>query len=219
MARAFGRAAILMLGVSCLAAYGCGGQPTSPDSAGTGSYRWSIDGWVVSVDANARTFALLGPLASPYVLVETKQAQFRGDGISSFDQLVAAYRRGMTLKVTLLFSSATFPPSLPAYQPSSVEVQTSAPVPVTFNKQIDRIEVTPAPRLASRYYHDASVFVLPWTEFRQDGDCRSWDAVLAATGVSLCMAGEGYQVHSYGLHATKIGVWRRTGENDNCAGK
>jgi len=68
-------------------------------------------------------------------------------------------------------------------------------------------------------YHDASVFILPWTEFRQDGDYTSWDAVLAATGVSLCMAGEGYQVHLYAIHATKICVWRRTGENDSCAGK
>ena len=207
----FLRTAIVALSGIC-AFHACGRNvlPTTPPSPQT----WTVDGVVVYVGLVDRTFLFYGTYEGSSD-IDSQQTRFEGD-VTDFDGRVTAYRRGLTLKATLRFSSE---PRIP-YRPETVAITTEPSVWVSLNRRVEYTVHTTPPGI-SLGYRRPGLLVLPWTQFREDADYPSWDAVLAAysTGEPLCLVAEGYQVHAYAIHTSKIGVWRRRDFLDYCYGR
>lgn len=186
----------------------CGGSrvPSTP-SAPPERESVSLQGYVASVVPADGTFLFTND-SLDYGLV-SPPVTFGGD-VQDYEGLLAEFRRGTKLTVTMRFSEWPGPP----YFPNTLTVRGEPSTPVKAPRSVDfGFTEDPVPRIILAY-HIPVLYILPWTEFRGDGDYKTWDEARQARGV--CVAYEGYRHGTYAIYTTRIGVWRARYSGDRC---
>lgn len=205
-----GRWPVPFLVFTCLVVVGC--DRTTPTEPPTPVHE-TFEGALLSVDPSERSFwAWVGPGPSQYA---AGNATFGGSGVGTFDDLVSAYRaeKQITLRIVSYHVNGS------SHLVSAEVIRIADAPAISFSGGV--VEIMGG-ALWDRRYHSRLVYVVPWTQFRQDGDYTSFEAVKAALAAQqqLCLAGNGYEtLHDYAVQATRLGVWRPRYAGDYCSGR
>jgi hypothetical protein len=137
-------------------------------------------------------------------------------GVANFDDMVATYRAGYQLSVTVTTDD------IYAEEISAVDVfvQKSGPFAVHFHQpaSLDRWAGLPALHGIGK----TTVLILPWTVVRADSEIQTIDDILQALTAyeGVCVAGEGFTAGVATTQASTIGAWHYTGDSFNfCSDK